>query len=365
MFRGMWIKFENEIIRVWKDAGTRLVLVFPLVALLLFGYAVEIDVKSVTAVVLDLSRDAESRQLIQEFRNTGYFKLAGEVSSDQGLQAAIVSGRARVGIKITPDYSADLQSGRQGQVQVLIDGSDPMTALQILNSSQQIGFLKSLEREGITPAMFSIDLRPQLLFNTDLRSANYFIPGLIGILLQMASLFLGAFALGREGGALDQSPVPTTSKAGWVLGKLFAYATVGLAQIILLLLLMVFLFDVAILGSLPLLLLLSLVFIASSLGIGVVISTFGRSQAQVTLYSLLCILPVFFLSGFIFPRESMPPAIYILSLFIPATHYLEILRGIILRGAGIAALWDEAAALAAFAMFFLALGALWFKKWSG
>ena len=367
MFRGLWAILKKEIIHIKRDPATRFVLAIPLIELLLFGYAIDTDVKHVPTVVLDFNQDAESRLLVNEFENTRYFKLVGDVRSDQELQAAIVSGRAKVGIKIPPDYSANLLNGRQGQVQVIIDGSDSTTALQILNASQQLGFLKSLEREGVSPAMFSVDVRPRLLFNPNLQSANFFVPGLIGIVLQLVTVFLTAFAIvrERERGTLEQLLVTPVSKGGLILGKLLPYTVIGFAQTVLVLLVMVFLFGVPINGSVTLLLFLSLFFLVSALGIGIVISTFARNQGEAMQLSLMSMLPAFLLSGFVFPRDSMPLIIYIISLFIPATYYLEILRGIILRGAGIAALWDEALALAAFGVFFMVVSALRFKKHLG
>ncbi|HSQ12880.1 MAG TPA: ABC transporter permease [Candidatus Deferrimicrobium sp.] len=367
MFRGLWAILKKEIIHIKRDPATRFVLAIPLIELLLFGYAIDTDVKHVPTVVLDFNQDAESRLLVNEFENTRYFKLVGDVHSDQELQAAIVSGRAKVGIKIPPDYSANLLNGRQGQVQVIIDGSDSTTALQILNASQQLGFLKSLEREGVSPAMFSVDVRPRLLFNPNLQSANFFVPGLIGIVLQLVTVFLTAFAIvrERERGTLEQLLVTPVSKGGLILGKLLPYTVIGFAQTVLVLLVMVFLFGVPINGSVTLLLFLSLFFLVSALGIGIVISTFARNQGEAMQLSLMSMLPAFLLSGFVFPRDSMPLIIYIISLFIPATYYLEILRGIILRGAGIAALWDEALVLAAFGVFFMVVSALRFKKHLG
>ena len=367
MFRGLWAILKKEIIHIKRDPATRFVLAIPLIELLLFGYAIDTDVKHVPTVVLDFNQDAESRLLVNEFENTRYFKLVGDVRSDQELQAAIVSGRAKVGIKIPPDYSANLLNGRQGQVQVIIDGSDSTTALQILNASQQLGFLKSLEREGVSPAMFSVDVRPRLLFNPNLQSANFFVPGLIGIVLQLVTVFLTAFAIvrERERGTLEQLLVTPVSKGGLILGKLLPYTVIGFAQTVLVLLVMVFLFGVPINGSVTLLLFLSLFFLVSALGIGIVISTFARNQGEAMQLSLMSMLPAFLLSGFVFPRDSMPLIIYIISLFIPATYYLEILRGIILRGAGIAALWDEALVLAAFGVFFMVVSALRFKKHLG
>lgn len=365
MFRGLWAIVKEEIIHIKGDPATYWLSAIPLIALLLFGYAIDVDVKSVPTVVFDLNQNAESRQLIKEFENTGYFRLIGEVRSDQALQEAIVAGNAKVGIKVPPDYSANLLGGRQGQVQVVIDGSDSAAALQILNSSQQLGVLKSLEREGVSPAMFSVDVRPHLLFNPNLRSAGFFVPGLIGILQQMWGLCLTVFATGRERGMQTHQPLMPVSAAGLILGKLLIYGAMGVAQTTLMLSIMVFWFGVPINGSVALLLMLALLFFIPALGIVMVISTYARNRGEGMQMSALFLLSSFLLSGFVFPRESMPPMIYAISLFIPATHYLEILRGIILRGAGIAALWDEAAALAGFGVLFLVVSALRFKKHLG
>lgn len=367
MFRGLWAILTKEVIHIRRDPATRFVLAIPLVELLLFGYAIDTNVKNVPTVVFDLNRDAESRELINEFENTRYFRIVGEVHSDEELRNAIVSGRAKVGIKFPPDYSTNLVNGRPAQVQVLIDGSESTTALQVLSSSQQIGFLKSLRRQGLAIDQFSIDIRPRLLFNPNLESVNFFVPGLIGIILQLVTVFLTAFAIvrERERGTLEQLLVTPVSKGGLILGKLLPYTVIGFGQTGLVLLLMVFLFGVPIHGSVALLLILSGVFLVPALGIGIVISTFAKNQGEAMQMSLMVMLPSILLSGFIFPRESMPTIIYLIGLFIPATYYLEILRGIILRGAGIAVLWDEAVVLVGFGIFFMVLSAVRFKKHLG
>jgi ABC transporter DrrB family efflux protein len=210
-------------------------------------------------------------------------------------------------------------------------------------------------------------VRPRLLFNPNLESANFFVPGLIGILLQLVTVFLTAFAIvrERERGTLEQLLVTPVSKGGLILGKLLPYTVMGFGQTVLVLLLMVYLFRVPIHGSVTLLLFLSLLFLVPALGIGIVVSTFARNQGEAMQASIMFMLPSILLSGFIFPRDSMPLIIYFISWFIPATYYLEILRGIILRGAGLAALWDEALVLAGFGLFFMALSALRFKKHLG
>jgi len=367
MFRGLWAIFTKEVIHIRRDPATRFVLAIPLVELLLFGYAIDTNVKNVPTVVFDLNRDAESRELVKEFENTHYFRIVGEVHSDEELRNAIVSGRAKVGIKFPPDYSTNIVNGRPAQVQVLIDGSESTTALQVLNSSQQLGFLKSLRREGLNVDQFSIDIRPRLLFNPNLESVNFFVPGLIGIILQLVTVFLTAFAIvrERERGTLEQLLVTPVSKGGLILGKLLPYTVIGFGQTGLVLLLMVFLFGVPIHGSVALLLTLSGVFLVPALGIGIVISTFAKNQGEAMQMSLMVMLPSILLSGFIFPRESMPAVIYLIGLLIPATYYLEILRGIILRGAGIAALWDETLVLIGFGIFLMMLSALRFKKHLG
>ena len=367
MFRGLWAILKKEIIHIKCDPATRFIFAIPLVELLLFGYAIDTDVKHVPTVVFDLNRGAESRQLLKEFENTRYFKIIKEVDSDRELNDAIVSGQAKIGIKIAADYAAALVNGRQAQVQVLIDGSDSTTALQALNSSQQLGFLKSLAIENISPADFKVDIRPRLLFNPNLRSANFFVPGLIGIILQLVTVFLTAFAIvrERERGTLEQLLVTPVSKGGLIVGKLLPYTVIGFGQTVLVLLVMVFLFKVPVSGSIPLLLFLSFLFLIPALGIGILISTFAKNQGEALQLSLMTMLLSILLSGFLFPRDSMPLIIYLLSLLIPATYFLEILRGIILRGAGIAALWDEALVLAGFGIFFMVLSALRFKKHLG
>lgn len=364
MFRGLWAILKKEVIHIRRDPATRFVFAIPLFELLLFGFAIDTDVKNIPTVVFDLNRQRESRELIKEFESTHYFHMIGQVYSDMELQRSIVSGRAKVGIKIPPDYSTNLVNERPAQVQVLIDGSDSTVASRVLNASQQLGFIKSLRREGVVVEQLDIDVRPRLLFNPNLQSANFFVPGLIGVILQMVTVFLTAFAIvrERERGTLEQLLVTPVSKGGLIVGKLLPYCAIGYAQTGLVLLLMRVLFGVPISGSVTLLLFLSGLFLVSALGMGIVVSTFARNQAEAMQMSVMFLLPAFLLSGFVFPRESMPYGIYLLTFLVPATYYIEILRGIILRGAGWLALWDEALVLLGFAVVFVVLSTVRFKK---
>ncbi len=364
MFRGLWAVLRKEIIHIRRDPATRFVFAIPLFELLLFGYAIDTDVKHIPTVVFDLNQQRESREFIKEFESTRYFRIIAHVRSDADLERAIVSGDARVGIKIPPDFSSNLVNRRPSPVQVLIDGSDSTVASRVLSASQQLGLVKSLRREGIVVERLDIDVRPRLLFNPNLKSANFFIPGLIGVILQLVTVFLTAFAVvrERERGTLEQLLVTPVSKSGLILGKLLPYCAIGFIQTFLVLIVMVTLFGVPIRGSIVLLIFLSGLFLVSALGMGIVVSTFARNQGEAMQMSVMFLLPAFLLSGFVFPRESMPYGIYLLTFLVPATYYIEILRGIILRGAGWLALWDEALVLCGFGILFVALSAARFKK---
>ena len=367
MFRGLLAVMRKEIIHIRRDPATRFVFAIPLIELLLFGYAIDMDVKNIPTAVFDLNQQKESRELIEEFESMRYFKVTARVYSDRELEEAIVGGDVKVGIKIPADYSENLLNGRQARVQVLIDGSDSTTALRLLQASQQLGMVKSFKIEGLPTDKMAVDVRSRLLFNPNLESAYFFVPGLVGVILQLVTVFLTAFSIvrERERGTMEQLLVTPVSRGGLIVGKLLPYCAIGFIQTCLVLALMVFLFGVPIHGSVALLLILSGLFLVSALGMGIVVSTFARNQGEAMQASIMFMLPAFLLSGFLFPRESMPLPIYWLSFLIPATYYLEILRGIILRGAGIAALWDETLALIGFGIFFMVLSALRFKKHLG
>ncbi|MBI4529694.1 MAG: ABC transporter permease [Deltaproteobacteria bacterium] len=296
MFNGLWAVLRKEVIHIRRDPATRFIFAIPVIELLLFGYAIDMDVKNISTVVFDLDQQKESRELIKDFESTRYFRVRGRVYSDREMQEAIVSGRAKVGIKIPPDYSSDLVNGRQGAVQVLIDGSDSTTALRLLQASQSLGMLKSLKAAGFTNELMSVDVRPRLLFNPNLESANFFVPGLVGVILQLVTVFLTAFSIvrERERGTMEQLLVTPVSKGGLILGKLLPYCAIGFIQTILVLLLMVLLFRVPIHGSVTLLLALSGVFLVSALGMGIVISTFARNQGEACrCRSCSCFLPFY------------------------------------------------------------------------
>ncbi len=367
--RGFLGALYKEFIHIRRDPATLvLTLAIPLLQIILFGYAINTDVKNIPTVVYDMDQRRAGRELIAAYRNTDYFRIVGEVYSDRELNDAIVAGRAKVGIKIPSDFSQRLFDERQATVLVLVDGSDSSIAMNALNVANAVGLRTSLNRLGVTSAagqpVVPVEVRPKMLFNPDLKSANFIIPGLIGIIMQNITILLTAFAIvrERERGTLEQLMVTPIRPLGLMLGKLIPYGIIGFFETCMVLLLMRGVFGVPIQGSLPLLLFFSFLFLLPSLGIGLFISTVATNQAQAYQMAFFIIMPSILLSGFMFPRDSMPAVMYYLGYLLPVTYFLDILRGVILRGAGFVHLWLDAAALVAFGAVILVVSALRFQK---
>jgi ribosome-dependent ATPase len=283
------------------------------------------------------------------FKNTRRFKVVGHVRNEHDFEHAITAGDAKVGIKIPPNYSDRIIRGEKVDVQVLIDGSDSQVATTALNTSQLLGINASLalartkaEAVQLAPARdaagrgdMPIEFRPRLLYNPDLKSAYFFVPGLVGIILQLVTLFLTSFAIVRERelGTLEQLFVTPVGRTGLLLGKLVPYAAVGFIETLIVLTVMIYVFGVPIRGDMWLLLSLAMLFMVCSLGLGLLVSTIAKSQVEAVQFAFVIMLPSVLLSGFVFPRSEMPFVIYLVTFAIPATYFIEILRGIVLRGA--------------------------------
>ena len=358
----------KEFIQLRRDPVTLVIMfLIPMIQLTIFGYAIDMDVKHFPTVIYNLDQRQESRQLLQRFVNSKYFDVIREVGSDQELHQAMVSGEAKVGIKIPPDYSNRLQRGQSSSVLVLIDGSDSTVGMSALNVSQALGLRESLVRVGVNMDVtqnMRVDIRPRMLFNPDLKSANFMVPGLVGIIMQLVTVFLTAFALVREKerGTMEQLLVSPVSRAGLVMGKLVPYALIGFIETLCVLAIMHLVFGVPVNGSLALLLAIAVIFLFCSLSIGILISTMATNQNQAMQMAFLVMMPSILLSGFMFPRETMPIGIYALGYFLPVTYFLEILRGIIIRGATFLELWDETLALLVFWLVLVALSIRRFQK---
>lgn len=363
----------KEFIHIKRDKTTLgIIFAFPIVMMLLFGYAVSTDVDEMSTVVFNLDKKHESIDFITKLQQSSYFKVTKYVNSDKELQTFIDKGNAKIGLVFPPDFSKNILKGKSAQVQIILDGSDPSIARTALftagvvaqNHSSNI-LINQMKSKGISSSLsIPIDLRSRVWYNPDMKSVNYNIPGLIGLVLQNITVLLTAFALVRERdkGTLEQLIVTPVKPSELIIGKLIPYVLVAFIDVALALAVGTLWFDVDIAGSILELFLLSGVFLISALGIGLFISTVAQNQLQAMQMAFAIILPSIILSGFIFPRESMPTIIYYMGYLIPITYFLEILRGIILKGIGLNYLWTITIPLLLFGFFVLTLASKRFRK---
>jgi len=332
-----------------RDTGTlRFALGIPVFQLVLFGL-IDTNVQHVPTAVFDQSQTADSRALVRDFVNTSYFDVLEFVPSRAALRERIVAGRVSVGIEIPPDYARKRLDNQPADFMVLIDGSDSTVSSATLAATNGLSLQKSLEdiaqRTGIRE--LPVQPFPLLLFNPDSRSANLLIPGLVAILLTFSGTVLAAFSIvrERERGTLEQLMVTPASPVAVVLGKLLPYLVLGFVQLLLVLVLMVFVFRVPIHGNVFLLLVLSVIYLFSLLALGLLVSSRANTQMEAIQGAQGFLLPSIMLSGYIFPLSSLPGPLRVISKVLPATHFISISRGIIIRGAGFMDLWPDVVAL--------------------
>jgi ribosome-dependent ATPase len=378
-FQGFAAILLKELLHVRRDpAALFFMVLIPVLQTIIFGYALDTEVEHIPFVVLDEDHSRDSQRLVEAMINARTFRLLERVDDAESLRRAMTSGRARVALRIPADYSVRLLRGERATAQVLIDGSDAQVASTAQRTISLLGFVTSLERgralgESLQvsiardpsgrPAM-PIDLRARVLFNPDLTSAFFFVPALVGIIMQLVTLFLTAFAIVRERevGTLEQLFVTPIGRGGLLLGKLAPYALIGFLETLVVLTVMTRVFGVPIQGDLGLLLPLSLLFLLCALGLGLLVSTVARTQAQAMQMSFLLMLPSILLSGFMFPRENMPLPIYGLSFIFPVTYFIEVLRGVILRGADLVDLRPQVVGLAVCCVVILTMSVTRFRK---
>ena len=366
-FRGFNAILYREFLVVLRDPLTLFFMFFPpLIEMIAFGYALDNDVKHMAMVVLNEDRTAESRQIIERFVNTETFRVVGEVQSVDELAAEIRRGHGYVGLQIPPNFTRDLRAGRNAQVQMLIDGSSSTIAGSALNTAIGVAFRESvvalLAETGRRELPFEV--RPQILYNPAMRSPDFFVPGVIGVVLQIATTFATAMSLvrERERGTLEQLLVSPLSRWGLMLGKLIPYLCIALSMATGLYAIMHWLFDVPIAGSFAALMVATLVYIFCLLSLGLLISTRAQNQMQALQMSMVFIMPSVFFSGFIFPRETMPTVFWWVGACLPTTYFIELARAIILRGASLQESGGHLAALVGMGAGLFALCVLRFRQ---
>jgi ABC-2 type transport system permease protein len=349
---------RKEFLHILRDPMTLFFTLFiPIVELFMLGYAIDTNVRHVHTVVYDQARTQESRDLLQQFQNSEDFLVVGEVFTDRALSEAIIAGRARVGVKIPEDFSRRIQAGDTGQLLVLVDGSESSVAAEAVNVSNAIALRESL-RLVLAGKALPIEPRPQVLFNPSTRSANFFIPGLMVVMCQMMAVMLSATSIVREkeNGTLEQLFMTPVRPGELLIGKLLPYLVLTVVEFCSIAFLMWSVFRVPIHGYFATLLGIALPFVLAMLGLGLWVSTKASTRDAAMQLSMGTVMPSIFLSGYVFPLDSMPLVFWYIAQVIPTTWMIDAARGVILRGAG----WQELK-LHSLVLWGMALGVLVFS----
>jgi ABC-2 type transport system permease protein len=363
---------RKEFIQIFRDPRTLgLILVMPIVQLFLLGYAATTDVKNVPLAVWDQSRSPESRALLDAFRAADYFRIDYEVRSEEDIQILIERGDVRAALVIPPDYDSRLLEG-DAQVSMILDGSDATVGSTALSTANLIGQSYSIKvlteqasRQGRAATVKPpLEVRTRVWYNPDLVSAYFMIPGMIGMILYMITALLTASAIvrERERGTIEQLIVTPIRSWELVVGKIVPYVILGFFDTLEVLLIGHYWFKVPIRGDLSLIFATSGLLLLSSLGIGLFASTIANTQQEAFLTVMFTMLPGIFLSGFFFPLDAMPKFLQFVSYAIPLRYFLVIIRTLLLKGVGLAAIQNEVIALAIFGVVIMGAAAARFRK---
>jgi len=361
---------RKEFLHILRDPRTLAVmLLIPIIELVLLGYAATTDIEHLRTAILDGDKSSGSRELIEAYRASNYFDIVLYVASEQQLEHIVDSGQVRAGLIIPAGYGEELSTGGQAQVSFVIDGSDPSVANTVFAASQSVGQAHSMrivERTmGIDPNdMPGVQVRPRVWYNPEMKSSNFMIPGIIGLILYFLTALFTAMSIvrEREQGTIEQLIVTPIKPLELVVAKVFPYVFIAFFDVLEVLAIGVFWFGVPIRGSLGLLLGLSALFLLTSLGFGIFISSIANTQQEAMLLAFLTMLPSIFLGGFFFPIEAMPGWLQVITYVVPVRYMLVIIRGIILKGVGLQILLQEVIALVIFGIAIMLLAATRFRK---
>lgn len=367
--------FRKEIIQLVRDRYLLgFIIALPIIQLLVTGLAIQKDLNHIPTIVCNFDHSNASQDLLQAFANSKIFDLRPDhyVASETELVRRIRKGEFKVGIIIPPDYTEDLQSGQeQPNVQVVVDGTNGNITKTILDSAQVILSRFALEtvkqmdpNSNQSTSVSPIGLETKVLYNPDMITSYFLIPAILGILMHMLTILFTSFTIvrERETGTLEQLMVTPVRVMDLMIGKLIPYTVIGFADMILTLGVMVWFFDIPISGNFGFLCLASVIFILTSLAIGLLISTTCRTQVQAIQVTIAILLPSLLLTGFVFPIEPMPWFIKIISYALPLTYYLEIIRGVVIKGIGLFELWPQTLMLLFMTVLMVTLSIFRFKK---
>ena len=358
---------RKEFRQVRRDRRTLGVLVFiPAFMLMMFGYAVNFDVRHTALAVVDEDQSAMSREFISLFTRTEYFDLVAKPRSIRETDPLLDNGTAKLVVVIPSDFSDDLAAGRDATVQVLVDGSNASasaTTIGYMNGIVQSFSVSTITlellrrgRNGVLPS--PIDLEPRIWYNPELRSAKFLVPGLIAFIMMVTAVISTALSVARERemGTMEQLMVSPVRPIELILGKTIPYTIISVIATLVILVVGYLVFDVEVKGNILWLFLVSVLFLVGGLGLGMLISTIAESQQVAFMVAVVAtMLPTFVLSGFVFPIRNMPSIVQVVTYLVPARYFLVALRGIILKGVGVEAFWEQLVFLTAYAA--IALGA--------
>jgi ABC-2 type transport system permease protein len=369
----VWTLVRKEFLQIRRDRRMLPILVvMPVLQLIILGYAVSSDIRHVGMAVADLDRSPESRALADRFTTSGYFDIRFALDDERRIHGLMDAGEVRVGLVIPPRYGARVARGDTAVVQLLLDGTDSNTATVAQGYATQIVAAEAsrilLERGGAHDRTVALlDPQVRVWFNPDLKSVNYMVPGVVALILTIVTMTMTATAIvkEKERGTIEQLVVTPVRPMELILGKAIPYVLIGYADILAVVLVGMAWFRVPMAGSFLLLLALSGLFILTTLGLGLVISTVSQTQQQAMMLGFFANPPFMLLSGFIFPISSMPEPMQYVTLLIPLRYFLVIIRGIFLKGVGLEVLWPQALALLVFGVTVLGVAGLRFRKHLG
>ncbi len=369
----MWERIKvivrKELRQALREPRMRGVLIGPpLIQLIVFGYAVNLDVENTRLAWMDGDRTPASRELLDRFQGSGYFRVTATPVGDAEIHELLDHGAVQAAVRVLPGFARDIGRGRTAPVQVLIEGVNSNTASIVMSHATSIvsayaseTMLRRLEGR---PGVPRVDVRSRVWFNPDLRSRIYFVPGIIVNIVMLVTVMLTAMAIVREKeiGTMEQLMVTPIRPLELMIGKTLPFAAVGLVNMMMITVAALLVFHVPFRGWPPLLLAATLLFLLTTLGTGLFISTISRTQQQAMMSSFFFFQPAFMLNGFAFPIRNMPEPVQWLTLLNPARYFMEIVRGIFLKGSGLDTLWPQMAALAVLGVTILGLSALRFHK---
>ena len=372
MIRRLTVIAWKELLQLRRDRLTLAMMVaLPLLQLLLFGFAVNTDVRHIPTVVFDEDRTAQSRDLARSMEATGYFDIVGRVTGYVEIDRALRAGAAGAALVVPPDYASDIESGRTARVQLVLDGSDPQVvgsasgaATSLVSARAARLLVQRLARAGTGSPPAPLDLVQSVLYNPEQRTAVNVVPGLVGVILTLTMVMLTSMALARERerGTLEQLIVSPVKTVEIIVGKIVPYIAIGYVQMALILTAGRLVFGVPIAGSVPLLFTLAFVFISANLAVGIFFSTLAKTQQQAMQMSIFFILPNILLSGFVFPFDAMPLLARVLAQALPLTHFIRVVRGIALKASVFHDLAGELVWMTAILVALVVVSSLRFRK---